>query len=158
MGSTGSRLLAKAFGHMDLLIAASAEQMAEVDGVGPIIAESVTDFLAEEENLKVIERLRLSGLNFVGPAPSTKEQNLKGMSIVVSGSLEGFSRSGASDAIKERGGKSPGSVSKKTTALVLGESPGAAKLKKAEELGIPILNQAEFEELLESGALPESQA
>ena len=77
-----------------------------------------------------------------------------GLSIVVTGTLEGFSRDGAEEAITSRGGKSPGSVSKKTTAVVVGEGPGAAKLTKAEELGVPILDEAGFVKLLETGELP----
>jgi DNA ligase (NAD+) len=139
---------------MDKVMEATLEETAEIDGVGPVIAESLVDFMNRDDNRQLIERLRESGLNFQGPKASTEEQTLKGLSIVVSGTLEGFSRDGASDAIKARGGKSPGSVSKKTTALVLGESPGAAKLRKAQELGIPILNEAQFVVLLERGELP----
>ena len=76
------------------------------------------------------------------------------MSVVVTGTLENFSREGAEEAIKERGGKSPGSVSKKTNAVVLGDGPGAAKITKARELKIPILNEAQFQQLLETGNLP----
>ena len=84
----------------------------------------------------------------------TAPQVLAGMSVVVTGTLEGFSREQAEEAITERGGKSPGSVSKKTTAVVVGEAPGQAKVTKAEELGIPVLDQAAFEHLLETGELP----
>jgi DNA ligase (NAD+) len=76
------------------------------------------------------------------------------MSVVVTGTLEGWSGEGAGEAVKRRGGKSPGSVSKKTTAVVVGESPGASKLSKAEELGVPILDEAGFAHLLETGELP----
>jgi len=154
LGTTGSRLIASHFGHMDKVMDATTEEIAEIDGVGPVIAESVADFMSQADNRKIIEELREAGLNFEGPPPSTQEQTLKGMSVVVSGTLEGFSREGATEAVKERGGKSPGSVSKKTACLVLGESPGAAKLKRAEELGIPILNEEQFVKLLETGELP----
>jgi DNA ligase (NAD+) len=76
------------------------------------------------------------------------------MSIVVTGTLESHSREAAEEAITSRGGKSPGSVSKKTTAVVVGDGPGAAKLTKANELGVPVLNEAQFETLLETGELP----
>ena len=154
LGQTGSRLLASHFGHLDHIIKATEEEIAQADGIGPVIAKSVAHFFNRTENLSVVERLRSAGLNFQGPPKSDKEQTLKGMSVVVSGSLQNFSREGATDAIKERGGKSPGSVSKKTACLVLGDSPGAAKLKKAEELGIPILDEAQFQQLLETGELP----
>ena len=81
-------------------------------------------------------------------------QTLAGMSIVVTGTVEGFSREGAEAAIKERGGKSPGSVSKKTTAVVVGVEPGAAKVTKAQELRVQILDAAQFARLLETGELP----
>jgi DNA ligase (NAD+) len=84
----------------------------------------------------------------------TAPQTLEGMSVVVTGTLEDFSREAAEEAIKARGGKSPGSVSKKTTAVVVGEAPGASKLTKAEELGVPVLDEAGFRRLLETGELP----
>ena len=90
-----------------------------------------------------------------GPEPVEVDRTLEGASVVVSGTLDGFSRDGAADAIKARGGKSPGSVSKKTTALVVGADPGASKLTKAEELGVPILDEAQFLVLLETGEIPE---
>ena len=154
LGNTGSKLIAQAFGHMDRLMEASSEEIAEVDGIGTVIAESVWAFMQEEENRALLQRLREAGLNFTGPPPPTEKQTLKGMSVVVTGTLEGFSREGATEAIKARGGKAPGSVSGKTSCLVLGESPGAAKLKKAEQLGLPILNEAQFEELLRTGEIP----
>jgi DNA ligase (NAD+) len=154
LGATGSRVLARAFGHLDRLLAASQEEIAAVEGIGGVIAQSVRDFLSLEENWNLLERLRQAGVNFSGPEPSTLDPVLTGMSIVVTGTLQGFSREGAEEAIKLRGGKSPGSVSKKTTAVVLGEAPGAAKLNKARELGIPILDEAAFVELLRTGQLP----
>ncbi|MDE0215793.1 MAG: NAD-dependent DNA ligase LigA, partial [bacterium] len=81
-------------------------------------------------------------------------QTLQGMTIVVTGGLEGYSRDGVGAAIKARGGKSPGSVSSKTTALVVGENPGASKLEKAETLEVPILDEAQFQRLVETGELP----
>lgn len=155
LGVTGSRVLARAFGHMDRLLEATAAEIAAVEGIGGTIAESVFDFLSQPANRDVLERLREAGVNFTGPQASTLEPTLAGMSVVVTGTLEGFSREGAEEAIKERGGKSPGSVSKKTTAVVLGEAPGAAKITKARQLGIPVLDEAGFVSLLETGRLPE---
>jgi DNA ligase (NAD+) len=102
----------------------------------------------------MIERLRQAGVDFGLVEVSTLPQNLVGKAIVVTGTLDGFSRDGAEEAITGRGGKSPGSVSKKTTAVVVGEGPGAAKLTKAEELGVPIIDEAAFVRLLETGELP----
>ena len=102
---------------------------------------------------EVIEKLRAAGVNFEGPAAPDAPQVLAGKSIVVTGTLAGYTREQAEEAITSRGGKSPGSVSKKTTAVVVGAEPGASKLSKAEELGIPILDEAGFVQLLETGEL-----
>lgn len=158
LGNTGSRVLAQAFGHLDRLLEASLEQLADVEGIGMTIATSVAEFFSQESNRHLLERLRRHGVNFQGPQSSEFEPVLRGMSIVVTGTLEGFSREGAEEAIKGRGGKSPGSVSKKTTVVVLGDSPGAAKLSKAQQLGIPVIDEAGFLQLLETGLLPENPA
>jgi len=140
--------------HLDAIAAATADELAALDGVGPIIAESVAAWFAEPANLALIEKLRAAGVNFAGPAPPDVAQTLVGLSVVVTGSLAGFTREGAEEAILSRGGKAPGSVSKKTTAVVVGDAPGAAKLTKATELGVPILDEAGFVALLETGDLP----
>ena len=146
-------VLAKAFGSLDALAAANAGEIAAVDGVGAVIANSVAEWFASDANRAVIERLRSAGVNFSGPPPPALAQNLVGMSIVVTGSLVGFTRESAEEAITSRGGKSPGSVSKKTTAVVVGEEPGAAKVTKAAELGVPALGEEAFVRLLETGEL-----
>jgi DNA ligase (NAD+) len=153
-GGTVSRVLAQAFGHLDALMAASEDDIAAVEGIGQIIARSVHEFFVNEGNIEVIEKLRAAGLNFTGPERSALPQTLAGLSIVVTGSLEGFSRDTIEETIKAHGGKAPGSVSKKTTAVVVGEAPGAAKLTKAQELGVPILDEDQFVKLLETGDLP----
>jgi len=155
-GGTVSRVLAKAFGHLDRLMAASKEEIASVEGVGPIIARSVHEFFANDRNRVVIDKLRAAGVNLKGPDAPALPQVLAGKSIVVTGTLAGYSREDAEEAIKARGGKAPGSVSKKTTAVVVGDAPGVAKLTRAEELGIPILDEAAFTKLLETGELPPS--
>ena len=155
LGGAGSVVLARAFGHMDRILAASEEELAAVEGVGPVIAKSIRAFFARPGVLELLERLRAAGVNFTGPETSDLPQTLAGMSIVVTGTLESMSREAAEEAIKARGGKSPGSVSKKTTAVVAGESPGAAKITKAEELKVPIWTEAQLLELLEADAPPE---
>jgi DNA ligase (NAD+) len=151
LGSAGSVLLARHFRHLDRIMAASAEELAAVEGVGPTIGSSVQRFFALPRNREVVERLRKVGCNFEGPDAPDLPQVLAEMSVVVTGTLEGWSREAAEEAIKARGGKSPGSVSKKTTALVLGSDPGAAKVSKANELGVPVLDEAGFARLLETG-------
>jgi DNA ligase (NAD+) len=154
LGGTGSQVLARAMGHLDRILSAPVEEMAAIEGIGPVIAASVVQFFALEANRDVVARLRLAGVNFQGPDGPSAPQVLAGVSVVVTGTLEGWSREAAEEAIKSRGGKAPGSVSKKTTAVVAGAEPGAAKLTKAQELGIPILDEQAFASLLETGELP----
>jgi DNA ligase (NAD+) len=151
LGSTGSQILARQMRHLDRIMDASAEELSAVEGIGPVIGTSVQRYFAVPGNHKVVERLRAAGLNFAGPDAPELPQVLAGLSVVVTGTLEGWSREGAEDAIKARGGKSPGSVSKKTTALVVGADAGAAKLAKAAEAGVPVLDEAGFARLLETG-------
>ena len=159
LGDTTSEVLAEAFGDLDSIMGATVEELAEVDGVGPIMAESVHEFFQSKLNREIVEKLRVAGLNFAqdtgsDAAAAALPQTLAGKTIVVTGGLEGYTRDGVGAAIKSRGGKSPGSVSSKTDALVVGENPGASKLDKAEKLGVPILDQAQFQKLIESGELP----
>ena len=153
VGGTGSQALARSLGSLDRIMSAGEEELAEVEGVGPTIAASVHSFFDKAPNRELIERLRGAGLNFTGPAASEVPQLLAGRSIVVTGTLEGWSREGAEEAIKIRGGKSPGSVSKKTDAVVVGAEPGAAKLTKARELGVPVLDETGFSALLATGQI-----
>lgn len=102
----------------------------------------------------MIEKLRVAGVDFGRVETSTVAQVLVGKAVVVTGTLAGYSRDEAEAAIKDRGGKSPGSVSAKTFAVVVGAEPGASKLTKAADLGIPVLDEAGFEHLLATGELP----
>ena len=155
LGPAGAEALVAAFGDLDRIMGASVDALAAADGVGAVIAESLHTWFADPANQQLIERLRAAGLNVKGPEGGDGQPKvLAGMSIVVTGTLEGWSREEAEAAIKARGGKSPGSVSKKTTAVVVGESPGAAKVTKAEELGVPVLDEPAFAHLLETGDLP----
>ncbi|MBK5224725.1 MAG: NAD-dependent DNA ligase LigA [Acidimicrobiia bacterium] len=158
LGPTGARALADGLGHLDAIEAASVDEIAAIDGIGPTIAQSVTEFFASERNQVVVAKLRAAGLNLEGPAAPEVPQVLAGMSIVVTGTLEGHSREEAELAITSRGGTSPGSVSKRTTAVVVGEGPGASKLTKATDLGVPILDEAGFEHLLATGELPAAES
>ncbi len=153
LGPTGARLLATELGHLDAIEAATVETMAAIDGIGPTIAESVHEFFASERNQAVVAKLREAGLNLEGPERPDVPATLDGLTIVVTGTLDGYTRDEAEEAITGRGGKSPGSVSKKTDAVVVGEGPGASKLTKATDLGVPILDQAGFEHLLATGEI-----
>lgn len=154
VGGTVARSLSSRFGELDQIIGASEEELAALEGVGPTIAASVTSFFSVEENRGFVERLRLGGVAFGARVASDVPQVLAGKSVVVTGTLEGWSREQAEEAVTARGGKSPGSVSARTTAVVAGANPGAAKLTRAEELGLPILDEAGFALLLDTGKLP----
>jgi DNA ligase (NAD+) len=158
LGGAGAELLATAMGDLDAIMNASVEDLSAIEGIGPVIAGSVHAFFADESNRDIVGRLMAAGVNVSGPERAVLPQTLAGRAVVVSGTVEGFSRDEAAEAIKARGGKSPGSVSRKTFALVVGESPGASKLSKAEELGIPVIAGDRFRELLETGELPEGGA
>jgi DNA ligase (NAD+) len=153
LGPSAAEALARAFGNLDAIMAASEAELATVEGVGGTIAASVVRWFAQPQHRAMIEKFRDAGVEFGNVQTSVLPQNLAGKAIVVTGSLEGFHREEAEAAIKDRGGKSPGSVSKKTYAVVVGAEPGASKLTKAEELGVPILDEAAFVALLESGEL-----
>ncbi|HVX17553.1 MAG TPA: NAD-dependent DNA ligase LigA [Acidimicrobiales bacterium] len=154
LGPAGAEALTGAFGNLDKIIAAPEQALAAVEGVGPVIAASVRAWFDDPAHLAVVDKLRAAGVNFDAPADQVVlEPTLAGKSVVVTGTLDGYSREAAEAAIKARGGKSPGSVSKRTTAVVVGAEPGASKVTKAEELGIPILDEPAFERLLATGEL-----
>ena len=162
LGPAASLALTNEFHTLDAIRSKSVEELAAVDGVGQVIAETIVSWFAQDSNRDYIERLGAAGVNFGDPeaaaaaaqARAAVPQTLAGRAVVVTGTLAGYSREEAAAAIVERGGKSPGSVSKKTLALVVGESPGASKLTKAESLGVPILDEVGFEQLLATGDLP----
>jgi DNA ligase (NAD+) len=156
VGGTAAAALASRFGDLDRLMSASEEELASVEGIGAVIAASLVRYFGSEANRAMIERLRTGGVQFGAVAATGPQlpQTLAGKSVVVTGSLSGFTREGVEAAVISRGGKAPGSVSAKTTAVVVGDNPGAAKLTKAEALGVPILDEQEFLKLLETGELP----
>jgi DNA ligase (NAD+) len=154
LGPAASESLSQAFGTLDAIMQASEADLATTDGVGPIIASSIVRWFGVEANQEFIRKLRDAGVEFGLVEVSRLAATLAGKAVVVTGSLDGFSRDGAEQAIKARGGKSPGSVSAKTFAVVVGAEPGASKLTKAQDLGVPILDEAGFVHLLETGELP----
>ena len=162
LGGAVGEFLAGEFGHLDDIIAADVQRLAEVPGVGPTIAASVRAFFDDEANLAVVEKLRAAGVNFAAPLSADTDEalpaTLEGKAVVVTGALENYSREEAAAAITARGGRSPGSVSGSTTAVVAGSSPGVSKLTKAENLGVRILDEEEFEHLLATGELPPGAA
>ena len=153
LGPGASEALAMAFGNLDDIMDATEDDLATVDGVGGVIAASLISWFASSENKIFVEKMRTAGVEFGNVQISRLPQNLVGKNIVVTGLLIDFDREGAERAIKDRGGKSPSSVSKKTFAVVAGGEPSASKLTKAEELGIPILDELGFQHVLETGEL-----
>jgi DNA ligase (NAD+) len=156
LGPSASEALARRFGTLDAIMAASEVELSTTDGVGPTIAGSIVRWFAKPANRAIVEKLRAAGVDFGRVDISVLPPTLAGKAVVVTGSLEGFSREEAEAAIKDRGGKSPGSVSAKTFAVVVGAEPGASKLTKAETLGVPVLDEAGFRRLLDTGELPTS--
>jgi DNA ligase (NAD+) len=152
VGPTAAQALAREFRSLDAIAAASPAELAAVDGVGPTIAAAAAAWFADERHRDIIERLRAGGVSMVDEgAPERGSGVLDGLTIVVTGTLAGYTRDGAAEAIQSRGGKVTGSVSKKTSYVVAGDAPGAAKYDKAVDLEVPILDEAGFERLLEGG-------
>jgi DNA ligase (NAD+) len=155
LGPAASQAVAAEFGTLDAVMNAPAEELADVAGLGPIIAQAIATWFSLDANRTFVEKLRAAGVDFGVPVPRTPKapQVLAGKTVVVSGTLEGHTREEAEAAIIARGGKSPGSVSKKTLALVVGDNPGASKVSKAEKEGVPIIGEEAFAKLLETGEL-----
>jgi DNA ligase (NAD+) len=150
VGPTAARALAGEFGSLDRIRQSSVEELAAVDGVGGTIAAAVAEWFGVDWHLQIVEKWAAAGVRMEDERDESIPRNLEGLSIVVTGSLETFSRDQAKEAILVRGGKAAGSVSKKTAYVVVGESPGS-KHDKAVELGVPVLDEDGFRRLLESG-------
>ncbi|MFC4242805.1 NAD-dependent DNA ligase LigA [Gryllotalpicola reticulitermitis] len=156
VGPVAARALAGYFGSLDAIRAASVDELAQVEGVGPIIAQAVIDWFELDWHGEIVERWAAAGVQFATPGhpgPGAAEEGggvLAGLTVVATGSLDGFSRDGANEAIIAAGGKAASSVSKKTDYVAAGPGAGS-KLAKAEELGIPILDAAQFALLVTEG-------
>ncbi|MGH3979291.1 MAG: NAD-dependent DNA ligase LigA [Pseudonocardiaceae bacterium] len=153
VGPTAAQALARQFRSLDALeraAAEDAERLADVDGVGPTIAAAVREWFAVDWHREVVGKWRAAGVRMSEPVDESVPRHLEGLSIVVTGSLDGFSRDEAAEAIMERGGRAAGSVSKKTAFVVTGDSPGS-KYDKAVSLGVPVLDEGGFRVLLAEG-------
>ena len=153
VGPTAARALATEFGDLETIQAASIEQLAAVDGVGVTIADAVTEWFTVDWHRAIVQKWREAGVRMADERAAGVPRTLAGLTIVVTGSLNGFSRDEAKEAILARGGKAAASVSKKTNYVVAGDSPGS-KYDKAVELGVAILDEDGFRRLLEDGPLP----
>lgn len=154
IGANVAELLAQEFGSIQALATAPVEKIAEIPGIGPKIAESVHEFFSIPENVAVIERLRQAGVMLEEEKPENElPQTLAGLTFVLTGTLEHFTRDEAGAQLKAMGAKVSGSVSKKTSFVVAGEAAGS-KLTKAESLGVPVLDEAALQQILETGQIP----
>ncbi|RRQ14448.1 NAD-dependent DNA ligase LigA [Corynebacterium bovis] len=157
VGPTAAKALASRIGSVDRIADASVDEMAQIDGVGPTIAESVRDWFSVPWHREIVEAWRAAGVRMEddavlsGEAEADRpEQVLEGLTVVVTGSLDTYDRTAAKEAVESRGGKASGSVSRRTSYVVAGEKAGS-KLAKAEELGVPVLTEEQFTTLLDGG-------
>jgi DNA ligase (NAD+) len=147
VGERGAQALARAFGSIDAIIHAPADQLQGVPDVGPVVAAAVRGYFDEPRNRQLITELAAAGVNMTGPIGEDAPGPLTGKTFVLTGTLDSLSREGATEAIQTRGGKVTSAVSKKTSFVVAGADPGS-KLAKAEALGVPVLGEAAFRALL----------
>ena len=150
VGETTARLLARHFKDMDSLANASLDQLLEVDGVGNVIAESVIRYFNDKDNMEIINRLRGYGLNMKLSEQqlSDRSDTLAGKSVVISGVFQHHSRDEYKQIIEQHGGKNVGSISGKTSFILAGANMGPSKLQKAEKLGIPVVSEDDFLEMI----------
>ena len=153
IGKTTAEALAKAFKTMDALMDASEPQLCQVDGIGEVVAEGIREFFDTQDNRDLIERLREVGLQMAIDESDAKPQTLAGLTFVLTGSLERYDRTTAEGLLREYGAKTSGSVSKKTSYVVAGPGAGS-KLRKAEELGIPVLDEDALVQIIATGEVP----
>jgi DNA ligase (NAD+) len=156
VGPTAARALATEFGDLDAIMSASTERLAAVEGVGPTIAAALTEWFTVDWHRAIVDKWRAAGVRMADERDTSVPRTLEGLTVVVTGSLAGFSRDDAKEAILARGGKAAGSVSKKTDYVVAGDAPGS-KYDKAVELGVPVLDEDGFRQLLAAGP-PETPA
>ncbi|MFM8772588.1 MAG: NAD-dependent DNA ligase LigA, partial [Actinomycetota bacterium] len=150
VGPTAAQELARAFGSIDAIAAATPDQLASVEGVGPVIAEALEEWFAEDWHRDVVDKWKGAGVRMADEPVEVGPQPLAGLTIVVTGSVPGYSRDGATQALTDLGAKAAGSVSKKTDYVVVGEGAGS-KADKAAELGVPIIPAERFDVLLSQG-------
>jgi DNA ligase (NAD+) len=152
VGPVAARALAQEFRDLDRIAAASEEELAATEGVGPTIAKAIIDWFAEDWHREIVEKWRAAGVRFVeeSAGEATGPRPLEGLTVVVTGTLSGYTRDGAKEALTERGAKVTGSVSKKTDFVVVGDNPGS-KYDKAIQLKVPVLDDDGFAVLLEQG-------
>ena len=132
---------------MDTLIGLTKEELTSIDEIGDAMAQSVVDYFSEPQNLELIEKLRTAGVNFEEKIEENTDLRFSNMTFVLTGTLNEFTRNEASDIIEKMGGKTSSSVSKKTTFVLAGEEAGS-KLEKANKLGVKVINEQEFKDMI----------
>ena len=152
VGPTAAQDVARHFRTLDAVIAATTEELAAVEGVGPVVAQALADWFADRRHLEIVERLRTGGVRFADEGSADGPRPLEGVTVVVTGTLASHSRDGATEAVQRLGGNVTGSVSKKTNFVVVGADPGQSKYDKASKLGVPVLDDEGFAVLLAQGA------
>ncbi len=155
VGPTAAQALSREFHSLDRIRDASAEELAAADGVGPTIAVSIREWFDVDWHREVVEKWRSAGVELADEVVDEQERPLAGVTVVVTGSLDGWSRDAATEAVQARGGRVTGSVSKKTAFVIAGDNPGS-KYDRALEIGVPVLDEDGFRTLLDSG--PEAAA
>jgi DNA ligase (NAD+) len=151
VGWVTAQNLARHFGSVGRLIAATPEDLVECEGIGPERAEAIAEWFADADNRRLIEELDALGLDFEADEGDRKKEGpLTGRQYAITGTLEGYTREEAAAALEALGAKVSDSVSKKTTAVIAGEAPGASKISKAAASGVPVLGEAELRELVAS--------
>lgn len=148
IGEKGAKILARRFKTMDNLIAATQEELTEIEDIGGVMAESIVKFFQEPQNMKFIERLREAGINFADTAEENEDSRFAGKTFVLTGTLSKYTRSEASAIIEKLGGKTSSSVSKKTDYVLAGAEAGS-KLDKAVQLGVTVISEDEFENMIQ---------
>jgi DNA ligase (NAD+) len=155
IGERAAQVLARAFGSIDAIATATEEQLQDTPEVGPVLAESVRSWFGEPRNVQLLGRLRAAGVRMEIPEAERKTADrpapLRGRTYVITGTLAAMSREQATAALEQLGAKVAGSVSRKTTGVIVGEEAGS-KAEKARELGVPMLDEAAFLELIRSRA------
>jgi len=147
VGPTAAQALANNFGSMDAISKASAEELANIDGLGDTIAQSITDWFDVDWHKSIVKKWESAGVVMVAQAAAQLPQTLAGLTFVVTGGLESFTRDGIAETIAAHGGKASSSVSKKTDYVLVGSDPGS-KLAKAQELGVPVIDESRFKQIL----------
>ncbi|RJN32232.1 NAD-dependent DNA ligase LigA [Nesterenkonia natronophila] len=150
VGPTASRALSSAYGSMEKIRAADEQELAGIDGVGPVIAASIREWFRVDWHCRLVEQWAAAGVRMEDEVDEDTPRTLEGVTVVVTGSLKGYSRDESKEAIITRGGRAAGSVSKKTDFVVAGANAGT-KLAKAEQFGLPVLDEEQFNDLLNNG-------